>query len=119
MEPLSLSSEGCCPPLLECCGSVMLIDGFIQAPWKAFGEMPDSERVVDVKVCVADELFEFRNVAVRVLRVHFESFHDDSPCLFFLQNVGVLSMERCDGCSGNASTLQTRLNYKSKSELSG
>ena len=93
MEPLSLSSEGCLPPLLKCCRVVVLIDGFVEASGKALGKVSDSEGVVDVKVGVANEFFKFCNITIGVLGIHFESLHDDGPCLFFLQNIGVLSSE--------------------------
>ena len=84
MEPLSLSSEGRFPPLLKRQRIVVLIYGLVEASRKAFGEVSDSERVVDIEMGVANEFFEFCDISIGVLGIHFESLHDDGPCLFFL-----------------------------------
>ena len=97
MEPLSLSSEGRFPPLLERCRAVVLIDGFVEASWKAFSKMSDSKGIIDVKMGMANKFFKLGNVAVGILRVHFEALQDDGPGLFFLQNISVLSTEGREG----------------------
>ena len=97
MEPLSLSSEGCFPPLLERGGAVVLVNGFVKTSRKAFGEMSDGKGIVDVEMGVANKFFELHDIAVRVLGIHLESLHDTGLSLFFLQDVGVLSTEGYDG----------------------
>ena len=91
VEPLSLSSEGRFPPLFECCGVIVLVNSFIEAFWKTFGEMPDGEWVIDIEMRVADKLFKLCDIAIGVEGIHLDAFHDEGSCLFFLQNVGVLS----------------------------
>ena len=75
----------------------MLVNSFVKASWKTFGKVPYGERVVDIEMGMADEFFKLRNITIRILRIHLESLHDDGPSLFFLQNIGILLTEGCDG----------------------
>ena len=67
VEPLSLSSEGRFPPLFECCGVIVLVNGFIKASWKTFGKVPNGKRIVDVEVSVANKFFELLQYSCRDL----------------------------------------------------
>ena len=71
----------------------MLVNSFIEAFWKTFGEMPDGEWVIDVEVSMANKFFELCDVTIGVEGIHLETFHDEGSCLFFLQNVSILSAE--------------------------
>ena len=71
----------------------MLVNGLIETSWKSFRKVSDGERIVDVEMGVANKFFELHNIAIGILRIHFEALHDDSPCFLFLQNIGVLSAE--------------------------
>ena len=62
----------------------MLVNSFVEASGKTFGEVPYGERVVNVEVGMADKFFEFRDIPVGVGRIHLESLHDDGPSLLFL-----------------------------------